>query len=58
MQWHIDLIPWQEIGSDGSKYALLDGVRDGSTVSFSYAFAIPAGFWDPSHLHNKQPMCL
>ena len=53
MQWHVDTIPWQEIGSDGTKYALLDGARDGSSVSFSYAFAIPAGFWDPSHWHTQ-----
>lgn len=44
-------IPWDEIGNDGTKYALLEGSRDSGL--FSYAFHIPAGFWDPAHWHSQ-----
>ncbi len=44
-------IKWQEVGEDGTKYALLDGRREAGT--FSYAFFIPAGFWDPPHQHSS-----
>jgi hypothetical protein len=50
--WHIDAIAWQDIAADGTKYALLEGRRDVAAVPFSYAFFIPAGFWDPSHWHT------
>jgi hypothetical protein len=50
--WTAASIPWQEIGADGTKYALLDGVRDQTGVPFSYAFFIPKGFWDPPHRHT------
>jgi Domain of unknown function (DUF4437) len=50
--WHIDAIAWQDIAADGTKYALLEGMRDMAGVPFSYAFFIPAGFWDPSHWHT------
>jgi mannose-6-phosphate isomerase-like protein (cupin superfamily) len=49
--WHPDNIPWQEIGADGSKYALLEGRRDQPGVAFTYAFWLPAGFWDAPHWH-------
>jgi Domain of unknown function (DUF4437) len=49
--WHIDAIDWQELGDDGTKYALLEGRRD-RAAPFSYAFHIPAGFWDPPHWHT------
>jgi hypothetical protein len=51
MNWHIDSIPWQDIGADGTKYALLEGER-AVAQPFSYAFFIPAGFWDPPHWHT------
>lgn len=50
--WNADNIGWQEIASDGTKYALLEGRRDVPGQSFSYAFFIPAGFWDPPHWHS------
>jgi hypothetical protein len=52
MNWHIDRIPWQDIGDDGTRYALLEGRRDHAGTPFSYAFFIPAGFWDPPHWHT------
>ncbi len=50
--WHIDSLNWQEIALDGTRYSLLEGVRDQIGVAFSYAFFIPAGFWDPAHWHT------
>jgi quercetin dioxygenase-like cupin family protein len=50
--WHIDSIAWQEVAPDGTRYSLLEGVRDQAGVAFSYAFFIPAGFWDPAHWHT------
>lgn len=50
--FHADRIDWQEIASDGTRYSLLEGRRDLSGSAFSYAFFIPAGFWDPPHWHT------
>ena len=50
--WTADTIVWQEIGADGTKYALLEGRRDVPGQAFTYAFFIPAGFWDPAHWHT------
>jgi hypothetical protein len=50
--WHPDNIAWQDIGADGTRYALLEGLRDQAGTVFSYAFFIPAGFWDPAHWHT------
>lgn len=50
--WQPDAIPWQETAPDGTRYALLEGVRDRPGTAFSYAFHIPAGFWDPAHWHS------
>jgi hypothetical protein len=46
-----DRIVWSRVNPDGTKFALLDGVRDNPGVSFSYAFFIPAGVWDAAHSH-------
>ncbi len=46
-----DKIVWQRTNSDGTKFALLEGVRDKDGVAFSYAFFIPAGVWDAAHSH-------
>jgi hypothetical protein len=43
---------WQDIGADGTKYALLEGIRDVAGAAFTYAFFIPAGFWDAAHWHT------
>jgi hypothetical protein len=45
-------IKWQRIDPAGTRFALLDGVRDKAGVSFTYAFYIPAGFWDGPHSHS------
>jgi hypothetical protein len=52
LEWAADAIDWQDIGADGTKYALLEGVRDKAGAAFSYAFFIPAGFFDPCHWHS------
>ncbi len=48
-----DRIPWGPPAVDGSRFALLDGHRDIAGQSFSYAFALPAGGWDPPHSHSS-----
>ena len=50
--WDPDHIAWQRIDPAGTKFALLEGVRDKADVSFSYAFFIPAGVWDAPHSHS------
>ncbi|MEI6291329.1 MAG: cupin domain-containing protein [Chloroflexota bacterium] len=50
--WNPENIIWQDIASDGTKYALLEGKRDLAGEAFTYAFFIPAGFWDPAHWHT------
>jgi Cupin len=52
MSWNAENIDWQEIGLDGSKYALLEGKRTELGVAFTYAFLVPAGFWDAPHWHS------
>lgn len=47
-----DAIPWGPPAADGSRFALLDGVRDVAGQPFSYAFALPAGVWDKPHSHS------
>lgn len=47
-----DRIVWQRTDPAGTKFALLDGVRDKAGVSFTYAFFIPAGLWDAPHSHS------
>jgi hypothetical protein len=50
--WTADTIQWQDIGLDGSKYALLEGSRTIPGQAFTYAFLIPPGFWDAPHWHS------
>jgi hypothetical protein len=49
--WTPDTIPWQRTNADGTRFALLEGVRDRAGVPFTYAFFIPAGVWDGPHRH-------
>jgi quercetin dioxygenase-like cupin family protein len=51
--WSTSNIQWQEVGADGSKYALLEGSRTDPGTQFTYAFLIPAGFWDAPHWHSS-----
>ena len=50
--WTPDTIPWQSAAPNGTRYALLEGVRDQLGVPISYASAIPAGVWDGPHSHS------
>ena len=50
--WTPDTIPWQTAAPNGTKYALLEGVRDQAGSVFTYAFFIPAGVWDTPHWHS------
>jgi quercetin dioxygenase-like cupin family protein len=45
-----DSIPWERTKEDGTKSATLNGTRDPG-VAFTYAFFLPAGFWDMPHSH-------
>jgi quercetin dioxygenase-like cupin family protein len=47
-----DQIKWQRLDPAGTKFALVDGVRDKAGVSFTYAFFIPPGLWDGPHSHS------
>ena len=49
--WHPDSIAWQQTNPDGTRFALLEGVRDQPGTAFTYAFFIPAGVWDGPHRH-------
>jgi hypothetical protein len=49
--WNPDNIVWQQVNRDGTRFALLEGVRDKPGVPFTYAFFIPAGVWDAPHSH-------
>jgi hypothetical protein len=46
--WDLESLEWQDIGTDGTKHSLLEGRRDTPGHGFTYAFFIPAGFWDPA----------
>jgi quercetin dioxygenase-like cupin family protein len=45
-------IVWQELYEDGTKYSLLEGTKDVPGTAFTYAFFVPAGFWDAPHFHT------
>ncbi len=49
--WNPDGIAWQRTNPDGTRFALLEGVRDRPGAAFTYAFFIPAGVWDAAHSH-------
>lgn len=46
----IDSIAWEQSHPDGTRSATLVGTRLPG-VTFTYAFYIPAGFWDEPHSH-------
>jgi quercetin dioxygenase-like cupin family protein len=50
--WNPQTIKWQDIAADGTKYALLEGRRDVPGEAFTYAFFIPAGYWE-HHWHSS-----
>lgn len=50
--WDENNVKWQEVYPDGTKYSLLEGRRDVPGQSFTYAFFIPAGYWE-HHWHTQ-----
>ncbi len=47
-----DDIPWEHPPNpDGTRTATLAGLREPGTL-FTYAFFLPAGFWDGPHCHG------
>ena len=50
--WTADNIKWQEEYPDGTKYSLLEGSRDIPGKAFTYAFFIPAGYYE-HHWHSS-----
>lgn len=49
--WTAATIHWSEEYPDGTRYALLEGHRDVPGEAFTYAFYIPAGYWE-HHWHS------
>lgn len=47
----IENIAWEQTNTDGTRSATLVGNRSPG-VTFTYAFFIPAGFWDGPHSHS------
>ena len=50
--WNAKNIPWERSDSDGTKWAVLEGNKDAPGESFTYAFFIPAGYWE-HHWHTQ-----
>lgn len=48
--FRLDDIPWEPAQPDGTRSATLAGDRRPGTL-FTYAFAIPPGWWDRPHSH-------
>jgi len=49
--WTPTNISWQERYPDGTRYSLLEGSRDVPGKPFTYAFFIPAGYYE-HHWHS------
>jgi quercetin dioxygenase-like cupin family protein len=50
--WDAKTIVWQREDSDGTKWAVLEGDKDTPGKMFTYAFFIPAGYWE-HHWHTQ-----
>jgi quercetin dioxygenase-like cupin family protein len=50
--WDADSIVWQRQDADGTKWAVLEGDKDAPGKTFTYAFFIPAGYWE-HHWHTQ-----
>jgi len=50
--WDSSNIVWQNIYPDGTKWSVLEGDKDAPKRAFTYAFFIPAGYWE-HHSHNQ-----
>jgi hypothetical protein len=49
--WTPETIHWDQINPDGTKSALLQGRRDVPGEAFTYAFYLPANYWE-HHWHS------
>ena len=50
--WDPGNIVWQNTYPDGTKWSVLEGDKDATGSAFTYAFFIPAGYWE-HHSHNQ-----
>jgi quercetin dioxygenase-like cupin family protein len=50
--WDASSIVWQNTYPDGTKWSVLEGDKDAPGKAFTYAFYIPAGYWE-HHSHNQ-----
>lgn len=50
--WDARSIVWQRVDADGTKWSVLEGDKDAPGKAFTYAFFIPAGYWE-HHSHNQ-----
>lgn len=50
--WDPTNIVWQNSYPDGTKWSVLEGDKDVPGKAFTYAFYIPAGYWE-HHSHNQ-----
>jgi quercetin dioxygenase-like cupin family protein len=50
--WDPQNIVWQNSYPDGTKWSVLEGNKDEPGKAFTYAFFIPAGYWE-HHSHNQ-----
>ena len=50
--WDPSHIVWQNTYPDGTKWSVLEGDANAQGKAFTYAFYIPAGYWE-HHSHNQ-----
>ena len=50
--WDPTSITWQNTYADGTRWSVLEGNKDEPGKAFTYAFFIPAGYWE-HHSHNQ-----
>jgi quercetin dioxygenase-like cupin family protein len=50
--WDAKSITWQNVYPDGTKWSVLEGDKEEPGKAFTYAFFIPAGYWE-HHSHNQ-----
>jgi quercetin dioxygenase-like cupin family protein len=50
--WDPGSIAWQNTYPDATKWSVLEGDKDAPGRAFTYAFFIPAGYWE-HHSHNQ-----
>ncbi len=50
--WDPSNIVWHNTYPDGTKWSVLEGEKDAPGKAFTYAFYVPAGYWE-HHSHNQ-----